>query len=208
MVELLIAITLVGIILVILFSSLRLSTRSWEAAEQKTQSIEKFRVIDSLFRRQLRELKLLFYHDPEQGSVITFWGSSNSMRFVAPLLTHLGLGGLYWITYKVVKKGKTSQLIMNWQPYRPNEPLTDQPEQEVLLDAIDSVRFSYFGGNMAMGEGFQWREGWENLQQAPQLVRLKISTEGIQWPQLVARIQVDPRDSSQAPGGGGIGFGP
>jgi general secretion pathway protein J len=210
LVELLIAITLVGIILVILFSSLRLSTRSWEAAEKKTQSVEKFRVIDGLFRRQIRELKLLFYNDPEQGPVLTFSGTSKSMKFVAPLLTHLGLGGLYWIAYDVVKEGDKSRLIMNWQPYRPNEQNEQQvgrPEQEVLLDAVEEVAFSYFGGEMAGGKP-EWHDRWENPQQPPQLVRMEVRTNGIQWPQLVARIQIDPRDSKNAAvgGGGGQGF--
>jgi general secretion pathway protein J len=210
-VELLIAITLVGIILVILFSSLRLSTRSWEAAEKKTQLVEKFRVIDGLFRRQIRELKLLFYNDPEQGPVLTFSGTSKGMKFVAPLLTHLGLGGLYWIAYDVVKEGDKSRLIMNWQPYRPNE-LNEQKgvespaEQEVLLDAVEEVVFSYFGGEMA-GEKFEWHDRWENPQQPPQLVRMEVRTRGIQWPQLVARIQIDPWDSRNAAAGGSGGRG-
>jgi general secretion pathway protein J len=209
-VELLIAMTLVGIILVILFSSLRLSTRSWESAEEKIQLAEEFRVIDGLFRRQIRELKLLFYDDPEKGSLLTFSGTSKGMRFVAPLLTRLGLGGLYWITFQVAEEDGESRLVMNWQPYRPaGQGEAGRPEQEVLLKAVEGVAFSYFGGRMAGGEP-GWRDRWEDPQQPPQLVRLQVRAKNIEWPQLVARIQIDPRDSRNAIGGGQhfIDFGP
>jgi general secretion pathway protein J len=196
-VELLIAMTLVGMILVILFSGLRLSMRSWEAAEKRIESVEKLRVIDGLFRRQIRELKLLFYDDPERGSRLTFSGTSSGMQFVAPLLTRLGLGGLYWITFEVVKEGGEARLMMSWRPYRPNEQEeVEQTEREVLLKAVEEVAFSYFDGETAGGEPAGWRDHWENPQQPPQLVRLRVRTKGSKWPQLIARIRVDPRDSS------------
>ncbi|ADE16676.1 general secretion pathway protein J [Nitrosococcus halophilus Nc 4] len=200
LVELLIAMTLVGMMLVILFSGLRLSTRSWEAAEQKLAVVEKQRVIEGLFRRQIREQKLLFFNDPEQGQVMTFAGTSEGMQFVAPLLTRLGLGGLYWITFEVVKEGGESHLVMNWWPYRPEGLEEEGREREVLLEAVEEIAFSYFGKE-AVGEAPEWHERWEDPQRPPQLVRLQVRTQEAEWPELIAGIQSSPQDGR----GGGAG---
>ncbi|QBQ53539.1 prepilin-type N-terminal cleavage/methylation domain-containing protein [Nitrosococcus wardiae] len=200
LVELLIAMTLVGMMLVILFSGLRLATRSWEAAEQKLEVVEKQRVIEGLFRRQIREQKLLFFNDPEQGQTMTFAGTAEAMQFVAPLLTRLGLGGLYWITFEVVKEGGESHLMMSWRPYRPEGQETTGREREVLLEAVEEIAFSYFG-KKAVGEAPEWYERWEDTQRPPQLVRLQVRTQEAEWPELIAGIQSSPPD------GQGRGFG-
>lgn len=208
LVELLIAMTLVGMMLVILFSGLRLSTRSWEAAEQKLEVVEKQRVIEGLFRRQIREQKLLFFNAPEQGRVMTFAGTPETMQFVAPLLTRLGLGGLYWITFEVVREGGKPHLIMSWRPYRPEGQEVEGRERELLLEAVEEIAFSYFGKE-AVGEAPEWHDRWEDTQRPPQLVRLQVRTQEAEWPELVAAIRVDSLDSAKrGAGSGGVDFGP
>lgn len=194
LVELLIAMTLVGMMMVILFGGLRLSTRSWEAAEEKLVAVEKLRVVEGLFRRQIREQKLLFYEDPERGPVVTFAGTPQAIRFVVPLLERLGLGGLYWVTFEAVRKGSESDLMMSWWPYRPGTQNMEAGgrEQEVVLEAVEEVTFSYFGRE-AMGQAPQWYERWENPQQPPQLVRLQIRTKDAEWPELIVGIRSEPQ---------------
>lgn len=197
LVELLIAMTLVGMILVILFAGLHLSSRSWEAAEKRTQSVEKFRIIDSFFRRQVRGLKLLSYNDPNRGSTLAFSGAPNGVRFVVPLLTRLGLGGLYWVTFEVVNQGGQSRLMMSWQPYRPDKQPAGSPEQEVLLKGMKEMAFSYFGSEVLGGRP-EWHDHWADLRLPPQLIRLSIRAQDDQWPQqLIARIHVDPQSNQR-----------
>lgn len=207
--ELLIALALVGMILVILFSGLRLAIRTSEAAGHAIQEVEKLRVVERLIRRQLHEARLLFYDDPEQGRKITFMGESQAMQFVTPLLEHLGLGGLYWVTIELADEGEQGRLMMRWRPYRPaatelheEEAVNQQePEPEVLLDAVKEVEFSYFGAK-APGEEPDWRDHWENPQLPPQLVSLKIRTEDGEWPELVMGLRTSPFDGSGSGRGG------
>ncbi|ABA57269.1 general secretion pathway protein J [Nitrosococcus oceani ATCC 19707] len=204
LVELLIAMTLVGMILVILFSALRLSTRSWEATEKRLAAVEKVRAIEGLFRRQIREQKLLFYSDPERGQVATFAGTPNTMQFVAPLLTRLGLGGLYWIIFEVIQEGGESRLVMRWWPYRPaGQQEVEEREEEVLLKAVETATFSYFGREVG-GTIPEWRGHWENPQEPPQLVRVEVHTQNGAWPELVVPIRTEPSEGGI---GGGLGMG-
>lgn len=199
LVELLIALVLVGMILLILFSGLNLATRSSEAAEQITQEVEKLRVVESLLRRQLHEARLLFYEAPEQGQRITFIGQPHAMQFVTPLLEHLGLGGLYWITVGLAEEGNKGRLMMRWRPYRPNEPFEQEAvntqEPELLLDSVKEAEFSYFGV-LVLGEEPDWHNHWDNPQQPPQLISLRIRTEDGAWPELLLGLRTSPFDNS------------
>lgn len=205
--ELMIAMALVGIILVILFSGLRLAIRTSEATEHEIQEVEQLRVVESLIRRQLHEARLLFYNDPEQGRRITFMGKPHAMQFVTPMLEHLGLGGLYWVTIELVEEDGQGQLMLRWRSYQSvttDEPLeqeaVNKQEPEILLDTVEKVEFSYFGAK-AIGEEPDWSDRWENPQLPPQLVSLRIRTEGGEWPELVMGFRTSPLDIS---GGGGI----
>ncbi|CAH9014764.1 prepilin-type N-terminal cleavage/methylation domain-containing protein [Candidatus Nitrosacidococcus sp. I8] len=205
LVELLIAITLMGIILVILFAGLRLATRSWEGVESKNSATERFRVINHLFRHQIRSLSLPFYMVPNRGRVLAFSGSEQSISFVAPFLEELDLGGLYWITYELTYKDGEATLVMYWRPYRPNEQQINNSDQEILLENISTIRFSYFGA-LNQNLGSNWYSYWDNPTQPPQLVQLKIETNDMEWPEIVAKIQVDPQNTMGG-GAGAIRFG-
>jgi general secretion pathway protein J len=203
LVELLIAMALIGMILVIVFSGLRLSTRSWEAAEQKLQEIEKVRVVENLFRRQIHEARLLFYNDPDAGRALNFTGTSQTMQFVAPLLARIGLGGLYWITFEVVNSGGEARLLMTWRPYRPGEQSLLTQEPEVVLEGMEEIAFSYFG--IEAGEEMPlWHYDWTSLEQPPQLVRLSVRAQDRVWPDVLVNFRTTPLESG---GAGGFGFG-
>ncbi|CAB1274319.1 prepilin-type N-terminal cleavage/methylation domain-containing protein [Candidatus Nitrosacidococcus tergens] len=205
LVELLIAITLMGIIIVILFAGLRLATRSWEGVENKNSTTERFRVINHLFRRQIRSLSLPFYIAPNRGRALAFFGSEQSISFVAPFLEDLDLGGLYWITYELTYKDGESALVMYWRPYRPNEQQINNSDREVLLENISAIHFSYFG---ALNQNLRpnWYNYWDNPNQPPQVIQLKIEANDVEWPGIVAKIQTDPQNTMGG-GAGAIRFG-
>ena len=51
--ELLIALTLLGLILVLLFGGLRLGVRSWDASQQQIDTLNSLRSLESFLRREM-----------------------------------------------------------------------------------------------------------------------------------------------------------
>ena len=85
--------SLIGLILVILFSGLRLATRSWDAGEQRAEAVSVMRLVQGLIRRELRQTRALYYNDEDKGRILAFQGESENVYFVAPMLTYLDVGG-------------------------------------------------------------------------------------------------------------------
>ncbi|MDH3594369.1 MAG: prepilin-type N-terminal cleavage/methylation domain-containing protein, partial [Rhodospirillales bacterium] len=55
LVELLVALTLLGLIFVALFGGLRFGTRTWETGNQRSEAFAEVEVMQSLLRRQLAQ---------------------------------------------------------------------------------------------------------------------------------------------------------
>jgi len=191
--ELLIAMALMGLVLVMLYGSLRLGMRSWDAGEQRAESVNEVRLIEDFIRRQLRQSMTVHREDPEQGQVVVFEGEPDRLTFVAPMLSYLGLGGLYVIQFDVVHDQGADRLRMRWSPYRPivesaqQRKETTVPEETVLVEGVSDLQWEYFGV-LEDNQEPQWTERWQSVQQRPQLVRLNLSVKEQHWPDLVARL--------------------
>ena len=94
LVELLIAMTLVGLITLLLFSGLRLGTRAWEGVEAAADRTGALRVARNFLDRTLNQARVVsLTFDGEIISV--FSGEAQALEFVAPLSEHVGIPGLY-----------------------------------------------------------------------------------------------------------------
>jgi len=191
--ELLIAMALMGLVLVMLYGSLRLGMRSWDVGEQRAESVNEVRLIEDFIRRQLRQSMTVYREDSEQGQVVVFEGEADRLTFVAPMLNYLGLGGLYVIQFDVVQDQGTDRLRMRWSPYRPivesalQSKETPAPEETILVEGVSDLQWEYFGVLEDEQEP-QWYERWQSVEQRPQLVRLNLSVQEQRWPDLVARL--------------------
>ena len=59
LIEVLIAMTLLGVMVVLLFSSLRIAAESWEAGETKTAQVNQKAVVYQFFKRHLSSIRPL-----------------------------------------------------------------------------------------------------------------------------------------------------
>lgn len=90
LVELLIALVLIAIITVLMFSGLRLGSRAWEGVETVSERVADLRVAHNFFDRTLRQTQqhsLVF-----DGTMVpVFAGDAESLELVAPLSEHVGI---------------------------------------------------------------------------------------------------------------------
>ena len=77
-----------------------------------------------------------------------FFAGTDELRFVAPLPTHIGLGGLYIFELSAKESEEGDGLVLAWRLYRPDEDaeLTDDDEHdERLVEGIEGLEIAYFG---------------------------------------------------------------
>jgi general secretion pathway protein J len=190
--ELLIAITLLGLIMTMAFSGLRLGTRAWEAADAHHHDIY-------LVQQMLRTRLAAAYFSPEFGPTRLaasgeeewlFDGRPDRVSFVAPLPELFGVGGLYRITVGAVGGGGGAvALAMSWRLLGDVDDADADPgararDRRVLLAGAEDIAFAYFGPDPTTG-AYGWQDGWRERETLPALVRIAVAHPDEAWPPLV-----------------------
>ena len=198
LIELLVAMTLVGLISLVLFGGLRFGTRAWEAGTTRAEASREVAIVQSLLRRQLSQAVLPARPSADDDGPPAFVGEDQVLRFVAPLSAHVGFGGLYLFELAIERAAAGRRLMMRWQPYRADQldAFDDAVmEERSLIDDVEQAAFSYFGA-LGARELVDWHDRW-TLEQSqsedkpvalPELVSLGISFPAgdlRHWPELV-----------------------
>lgn len=185
--ELLIALTLLGMILVILFGGLRMASRVWDASELHTRNATHLGSLQGFLRRQLTQVRA--YRWPQdKKQELAFSGARESLRMVTPIVAHHDPGGLYLVGLEWVETRDSGQLLMS--RVVPNKDSNDfselnSVEKIVLAEQVKRLKFAYFGADTITSEPL-WRDRWEDMQGLPFLIRMRITfSDGRDWPDLV-----------------------
>lgn len=187
--ELLIAITLLGFILALLFGGMQLGARSWDAGELRSGHTAHLALVQGFLRRELNQA-YPYRWKKKVDTELAFAGESNRLRFVAPIAARLGPGGLYLLSIELAASDDGGQLIM--KRVIPEHDTGDfkalddaEAEKDVLADKVESVTFAYFGAETKEAEP-QWLDKWDNPKVLPYLIRIRVKfSNGREWPDLV-----------------------
>ncbi len=199
--ELLAAITLLGLLMAALFGGLRLGARVWETADARLDASTRIQIVQDFVRQRLAEVLPLEALAPEaaqRGNFSPlFLGTTQAVRFAGVLPENLG-AGLYLMDLVLADSGQANgggDLVLRWRPY----DLYDQtvaevePEERVLVENIEGLELSYFGTNNPE-QPPEWRQGWENQPELPRLIRIRVrfaENDERQWPELIVRPMLD-----------------
>jgi general secretion pathway protein J len=198
LIELVIAMTLMGLTLVALYSGLRLGLNSWDSGEQRAEAVNHLRAAQEFLRRQLAQSMTVYQTNDQQEQTVVFVGGPDRIEFIAPMLTHLDQGGLYRIR---VETGD-GRLWLRWRKYVRADPEAGEQQETVLLNKVSAVEWAYFGSEPDDPTGQKpqnppsWRSEWTIAGQRPLLVRLNLNLGGQPWPDLVASLVEGPQRSS------------
>ena len=186
--ELVVAITLMGLVLVVLYSGLRLGLNSWDSGEARAEATNRLRLVEEFLRRQLAQSLTVYRTDDQQERSVVFAGQANTIEFVAPMLAQLGQGGLY----RVRIEAGDGRLWIRWRPYLPADPNAGEERETVLLEEVSGVEWAYFGSERDDDPQPQWRSAWTSPARRPLLVRLNLTLHGESWPDLVVALSEGP----------------
>lgn len=176
LVELLVGLSLLGLISLLLFGGLRFGLRTWEAGGTRLAQANEIEAVQSLLRRELAEAQPVAVGPQEQEPPILFQGKSEALIFVAPLPAHRGVGGGHVFSLAAEGDRGNAQLMLRWHLFRPDVPVLppfDPKDSSVLLSGIDSVVLGYFG-QPAPEAPPRWLDRWDGALGLPELVRIRV----------------------------------
>lgn len=199
LVELLVAMTLLGFLSVALFGGLRFGARSWDAVASGSAERDAVVSAQSFLRARLGEVTL-----PAPGSrgpadeTGRLEGTGTRVEFTAPWLSALSLGGLYRFTlwYEDSRASDTDggRLMLRWRPdgtpEDASDDLGDLAGERVLLDGIAGFALSYYGAPEPGGDP-DWQDSWEEAEAPPLLVGIDLSfmDPRMLWPGFIVAMK-------------------
>lgn len=189
--ELLIAMSLLGFILALLFAGMRLGARSWDAGEARVEKSAHLSALQVFLRRELSQaIPYKWKKKPDMN--LAFIGQPGFIRMVAPLSVRSGPGGLFQIGLDLARNEEgPGQLVMrtampdvnsvDFNPLALAEPI-------VLAEQVEELSFAYFGADSKDSPPY-WQEQWgirDTQQRLPLLIRLRLRfSDGRPFPDLV-----------------------
>jgi general secretion pathway protein J len=194
LIEMLIAMTLLGVLVVLLFSSLKLAATSWVAGDAKVVAVNKKAVVYQFFKQHLPTIHPLAYltntQDPadNQQEQPVFTGNAQHMRFVGALPLSSARKGLQ-IFEIAAKSDDSSKVMVQLSPYQQTDNV--QIDREVLIDHVKSFAFAYFGQTDPSAPAV-WTTDWPQSEQLPSLIKVSILLDDISyWPDMVFAVKIN-----------------
>jgi general secretion pathway protein J len=185
--ELLIAIVLVGLLTTILFAAFRFEARQLDRQATRLNQSAQVPVAYSFVEARLADAR------PAQpvngtGVAIAFDGSASHVSFVSAAPESAQQGGLYLFSIDLV----SAQLRVRWQRFEGLLPVADPGAAETLLDRVRRAELTYFGSSEP-GADPEWHGQWRNMGYLPALVRLELEfADGEHPPELVIAPRLAP----------------
>jgi len=190
--ELLVALTLLGLVMAAVFGELRFAARAWDATDAKQDRNSELLSVHSFVRQRLQQVYVRQRNRrrDDETSPLVFDGDSRSMTFLGTMPEQISAGGFYRISLSSENGDDGSNLFVSWRPFDGDdtEPVADSADNSrVLLRGVAEIRFSYFGqANDSVAP--QWWNSWPSRDTAPALIRIDVSFAGgdpRRWPELV-----------------------
>ena len=202
LVELLIALALLGLLSLAIFGELRFGTHAWSAVARVDQEAETIGAVQALLRLKLQTAYPMLTRATDLSEAggerhVDFDGARDALGFVSFLPDRAGPPVTARLTLRAepTPDGDALRLVAAWRPALGPGNDGAAPVGSVLLERIAALRFSYYGvpeGRTAP----EWTDSWTQRRDLPQLVSVTVAFpdgDRRRWPELIVapRIRAD-----------------
>lgn len=204
--ELMISLTIIGLVLVLVFGSLRIGARAWEKGERDIEIHQRQRVVLDNIKRQiasicLREIKA----DEEEGQTkkeVFFRGDSEQMEFISRVpMSPMTRTGMVYVKYVVREDGDgdTWRLLLHEKDvvFLNKEEAVDESEEADFFELVPgakNIEFSYLKGPGDKEADPEWQDTWDPDSDTgvPMAVKITLQENADASPiYVIARVQVE-----------------
>ena len=191
LIEVLIALTLLSIMVILLFTSLKICADSWEKGENKINTVNEIAVVYNFFQHHLTTAKPLFNNTATGEKSFSFQGKSQSMQFVSAFPASAGKLGMQLFSVNLLEEDNEQSINVALVPFISLTVDKEPSKDEVtLIEHVSEFKLSYFGSEDGITEG-SWSEEWVDKAILPNLVKINILlTNGYFWPEMIFDLKV------------------
>ncbi len=197
LIEVLIAMTLLSIMVVLLFASLKICAESWEKGERKIEAVNEVAIVYQFFQRHLSTARPLWddFSDATQ-KTFAFHGDAQSFQFVGEFPASAGRGGLQLFSIQLEDARQDNGQVIGTQisvTLTPFFPVPDSQnmakEQVTLLKNVRQFSVSYLG--IDDSAELSWQNEWLDKETLPQLVKINIERDDdMYWPEMIVDLKI------------------
>lgn len=190
LIEVLIAMTLLGIMAVLLFGSMKICADSWQKGEDKITEVNDVAVVYQFFQHHLSTAKPLWDDFSEENKVFAFQGRNQALQFVSAFPASAKKSGPQLFSLKLINDGDGQAIQASITPFYPVADGEEWRKEEItLLRHVRSFSLSYFGLDEYQPEGL-WQDDWLEKETSPRLVKIKIARDdGSFWPEMIVELK-------------------
>jgi len=170
--ELLIVLSLIGLIVLIVGGSMRLGFRSVEKGEKKIESLERFKVSLNIVDSQIQSFIPLVSKDSDpavKAKDYLFSGDSESIKFPTNYSIWSDNAGYVMVAYRVETDGNGKQSLSATE----NTIGQEVVRQTRLFDMFDRIYFEYFF-LLPPEEKGKWLEQWTDTPVVPEKIKFHL----------------------------------
>ena len=180
--ELLISISILGLMIIILMGVLRLGVRSVESGEKKIAASERIRIALNMIDAQIRSAFPLT-REVNGENKFYFKGERTSLELTTHYSIWEGEIGYCLVSYRLVEGERNK-----WALWASEGKAGQEIKREIkLLDGLDNLSFEYFYKDPTESQG-KWVEQWTEEKFLPEKIRLQ-ATGPFRLPPLIFQIK-------------------
>lgn len=175
-IELIVSLSLLGLVLLIAAGSLRFGGAVWHRGEELHRTISGLYDLDTALRTRLAAAMAFPESRTPGAKRVLFDGKKESVRFVAPAPQSDRHGGYYIHDLFVDRSGARSRIVLRshlFDPGRPDQVFPDTEHTSVLAEGVESMTLSYFERR----DERRWYDEWREREHLPSLVRIEVKKQ-------------------------------
>jgi general secretion pathway protein J len=200
LIEVLIAMTLLGIMVVLLFSSMKICADSWQKGEKKISEVNETAIVYQFFQHHLSNtLPLWNDFSDEENKMFGFQGKNQELQFVSSFPASAKKAGLQLFSLNLIRDGNEQVIQVSITPFYPTLDGESWRKEEVtLLRHVRSFSLSYYviDETQPEPEG-NWQEEWIDQETLPRLVKIKIERDDDNfWPEMIVELKSESVSSN------------
>lgn len=171
--ELLVAMTVLGFLGSAMAAGVRFGLNVWTDGGAATQRAQQGRYVAHLWRTQLSALEKRSLRGTGRERVAAFWGEPDRLSFVGALPDSAYPKRSQLLTYE---RSAVGQLELHWRRFDPELLFQTQDERQLVLDGVEALSFQYYG-RIRPGGPKLWQDRWVNRANPPSMIRIDLETD-------------------------------